>query len=70
MKLDKKHLWKVQHWLSTIFKELTNKNKIIFLVTIAAIFHKRPGLATISLKVDYICIISIKLGGNWLFTGL
>jgi hypothetical protein len=31
---------------------------------IAAILHKRPGLATISLKVDHICIISIKLGGN------
>jgi hypothetical protein len=24
--------------------------------------------ATISLKVDHICIISIKLGGNWLYT--
>ena len=36
---------------------------------IAAIFHKRPGLATISLKVDHICIISIKFGGNWHFTG-
>jgi hypothetical protein len=29
----------------------------------------RPGLATISLKVDHICIISIQFGGNWLFTG-
>jgi hypothetical protein len=32
-------------------------------------FHKRPGLATISLKLDHICIISIMFGGNWLFTG-
>jgi hypothetical protein len=45
-----------------------NKKKNLFLVTIAAIFHKRSGLATISLKVDHICIISIKIGGNWLFT--
>jgi hypothetical protein len=48
-------------------KELKKKN--LFLVTITAIFHKRSGLATISLKVDHICIISIKFGGNWLFTG-
>jgi hypothetical protein len=42
-----------QHWLFTIhvFKELKKNN--LFLVTIAAIFHKRPGLATISLKVDH-----------------
>jgi hypothetical protein len=45
--------------LFTIFKELKKKN--LFFVMIAAIFHKRPGLATISLKVDHICIISIKL---------
>jgi hypothetical protein len=45
------------------------KNLNLFLVMIAAIFHKRPGLATINLKVDHICIISIKFGGNWLFTG-
>jgi hypothetical protein len=25
----------------------------LFFVTIAAIFHKRPGIATISLKVDH-----------------
>jgi hypothetical protein len=38
-----------QHWLFTIFKELEKKNKIFFfLVTITAIFHKRPGLATIT----------------------
>jgi hypothetical protein len=49
----------------TINRKLVKK----FLVTIAAIFHKRPGLATISLKVDHICIISIKFGGNWLFMG-
>ena len=36
---------------------------------IAAIFHKQPGLTTISLKVDHICNISIKFGGNWFFTG-
>jgi hypothetical protein len=55
--------------LFTIFKELKRKKKNLFFVTIAAIFHKRPGLATISLKVDHICIISINFGGNWLFTG-
>jgi hypothetical protein len=54
--------------LFTIFKEF-KKKKNIFFVTIAAIFHKRPGLATISLKVDHICIIFIKFGGNWLFIG-
>jgi hypothetical protein len=48
-------------------KLLIKKN--LFFVTIAAIFHKRPGLATIALKVDDICIISIKFGGNWLYTG-
>jgi hypothetical protein len=47
----------------------SSKIKNIFFVTIAAIFHKRPGLATINLKVDHICTISIKFGGNWLFTG-
>jgi hypothetical protein len=55
--------------LFTIFKEFIKKKKNQFFVTIAAIFHKRPGLATISLKVDHICIIFIKFGGNWLFTG-
>jgi hypothetical protein len=39
--------------LFTIFKEL-KKIENLFFVTIAAIFHKRPGLATISLKVDHI----------------
>jgi hypothetical protein len=54
-----------QHWLFTIFKELKKKNKKKnFLVTITAIFHKRPGLATISLEMDHICIISVKFGGN------
>ena len=43
-------------WLFTIFKELQKKK----FVTIAAIFHKRPWLASIGLKVDHICIISIK----------
>jgi hypothetical protein len=41
-------------------KEFKKKIKNIFFVTIAAIFHKRPGLATINLKVDHICTISIK----------
>jgi hypothetical protein len=56
-------------WFFTIFKEFKKKKKKKFLATIAAIFHKRPGLATISLKMDHICIISIKFGDNWLFTG-
>ena len=54
--------------LFTIFKEFKQK-KNIFFVTIAVIFHKRPGWATISLKVDHVCIISIKFRGNWLYTG-
>jgi hypothetical protein len=53
------------------YNETMHKKKLknIFFVTIAAMFHKQPGLATISLKVDHICIISIKFGGNWLYTG-
>jgi hypothetical protein len=50
-------------------QRIKKNNKNLFFVTIAAIFHKRPGLATKSLKVDHICIISIKFGGNWLFIG-
>jgi hypothetical protein len=50
-------------------KLLSKKIIYLFLVTIAAIFHKQSGLATINLKVDHICIISIKVGGNWLFAG-
>jgi hypothetical protein len=58
-------------WWSYRYMFLVDPRRLknLYFVTIAAIFHKRPGLATISLKVDHICIISIKFGGNWLCTG-
>jgi hypothetical protein len=49
-------------WLDNFLKIFSSEKKNLFFVMIAAIFHKRPGLATTSLKVDHICIISINFG--------
>jgi hypothetical protein len=57
-------------WFGEPCKESSSPHPAIVPIEGAVLFElKRLGLATISLKVDHICIISIKFGGNWIFTG-
>ena len=56
-------------WFGEPCKESSSPHPAIVPIEGAVLFElKRLGLATISLKVDHICIISIKFGGNWIIT--
>jgi carbonic anhydrase len=64
--MERMHMWSS---FKILIEDLRLTSNVAVTVTKNRKLLSKNMLATISLKVDHICIISIKFGGNWLFTG-